>query len=474
MRVTKFSGWRRPKIGDFRLTIFDCQGRAVAQSVRRQRNPSADGQSAKVCASPWEPAWWTVFLPLVVTLIFPWWCHGQVSYVVRFEMEKPRYLVGEPVFCRFTVRNSGGQTFQFPYRFPARVLNRTLEAEPGFRVTDATGHRPPDPAPRPCGGALGSAVYGSVTLPPGQTHTERWLLNQWARFSSPGRYQVRAERRLPLLALEPQTQRFSARPAAYALAVDELAFEVGPTPESQLQAAFQPYLAALRDRKNTNPAEAVLVVTTLPKPFLLPELEVMARAPERWDRKVALEALARLGTPAAWEAIAKVAQAKEEVPERAGGAQDDSLRGYAVLLLAEKGDTRFLPVLLAIASSAPEGLRGDVLRALGFFHDPRAYQTLFEKLHAANRADRMNAVLGLKNLATRDCIPALLAMLSDPEAQVRQVANFALQNLTGERFALSGKASREESARVAARWHTWWREQGASFVPARPPACHEW
>lgn len=422
---------------------------------------------------------------LAVASLMPLPCASQVNYVARFEMEKPQYLLGEPVFAKFTIQNSGSETFQFVYRSPSRVLNRELEAEPRFRVTGEAGRALPDPAPEPCGGTAGTVVYGSVTLPPGQTHTERWLVNQWARFTAPGRYRLRAERRLPLLALDPRTQEFSRKPAAYALALDELTFEVVPATAGELRAAFKPFQEDLKNAKNPNPAEAVLVVTTLPKAFLLLDLEAMTEpsSAKRWDRRVALEGMARLGTPEAWKAILNIAQGKQSATptDSPTGAhtqlsttKDDSLRAYAVLLLAEKGDVASLPALLEMATKGSGGLQDDALRALGFFQDPRAVQALYEKLHSEKPSDRMNAILGLKNLGTKETLPALMAMLNDPQPQVRQVANFALRGLTGEKFNLSEKAGREESARVAAQWHAWWREKGGSFVLPRPSPCREW
>ena len=422
---------------------------------------------------------------LAVASLMPLPCASQVNYVARFEMEKPRYLLGEPVFAKFTIQNSGSETFQFAYRSPSRVLNRELESEPRFRVTEQAGRALPDPAPEPCGGTGGTVVYGSVTLPPGQTHTERWLVNQWARFTSQGRYHLRAERRLPLLALDPRTQELSKKPAAYALALDELTFEVVPATEAELRAAFKPFQQDLKDAKNPNPAEAVLVVTTLPQAFFLSDLEAMTKpsSAKRWDRRVALEGMARLGTPEAWKAILNIAQGKQFVTAtdsssrahtQLSTSKDDSLRAYAVLLLAEKGDAASLPALLEMASKGSGGLQDDALRALGFFQDPRAVQALYEKLHSEKPSDRMNAILGLKNLGTKETLPALMAMLNDPAPQVRQVANFALRGLTGEKFNLSEKAEREESARVAAQWHAWWREKGGSFVLPRPSPCREW
>ena len=116
---------------------------------------------------------------------------AQVNYSVHFEMEKPKYLLGEPIFCRFVIQNTGSKVFAFRYRTPTRGLAIDYDQEPRFLVTDFRGRRLPDPGPRPCGSPQGTAVYGSVTLPPGQVHTERWLLNQWAQFAAPGRYHVR-------------------------------------------------------------------------------------------------------------------------------------------------------------------------------------------------------------------------------------------------------------------------------------------
>ena len=417
---------------------------------------------------------------LGVVLALPLSAVAQVNYVVHFEMDNSRFLVGGPVFCNFTIRNTGLQTLAFRYRSPSRVLESSLEQEPRFRLSAVDGRRLPDPAPAPCGGAKGTIVYGSVTLPPGQLHTERWLLNQWGQISKPGRYHVRAERRLPLFTLSPTNHEFSEKPVAYALAIDDLTFDVEAAGESQLEAAFQPFLSALEDPKEPDPAEAALVITALPHPFLLQPLIAMASAthPGRWDRKQALEGLARLGTPAAWQAVLKIACGEEACADSSSNKAHQKkaldLRGYAVLLLAEKRDSLFLPPLLELASHAPDGLSGDVLRALGFFHDPRAYQALYDKLHSPDPTDRMNAILGLKNAATKEVVPALIAMLNDPEPTVRQVANFALQGITNHKIALSNKGFRMESAQAAELWHAWWRENAASFVPKAPVVCRDW
>jgi HEAT repeat protein len=218
----------------------------------------------------------------------------------------------------------------------------------------------------------------------------------------------------------------------------------------------------------------------LPQAFLLDELVMLASAgpgERRWDREQALEGLARLDTPEAWDVILKIALADddpEQVAKRSANEIIDPLRAYAILLLAEKGDRRFLPPILAMVPKAPESLRGEILRALGFFRDDRANAVLFERLHSPRPEDRVNAILGLRNLETKNAIPALIAMLNDPEAQVRQVAHFALRNLTAQPIELSAKASATESAQVAEKWRAWWQKQGPGYTPVRQPPCRDW
>ncbi|MGO8790848.1 MAG: HEAT repeat domain-containing protein [Terriglobia bacterium] len=405
---------------------------------------------------------------------------GQVSYSVSVAMEKPKYLLGEPIFCRFVIRNTGRTVFAFRYRTPTRSLASDYNQEPRFQVTDYRGRRLPDPGPRPCGSPKGTTVYGSVTLPPGQVHTERWLLNQWARFTAPGHYHVRAERRLALLKPDPETGTFAEKPAGFAMAIDELNVQVERSAQAEVEEAFHPYLAAIEDSQAPNVAEAVVVLTSMPQPFFFDRLVEMAIAgkPDRWDRRDVLNGLARLNTPASWKAVLSLFRSANAAASSEGrqgaGRTDYPLRSYALLLLAEKGDPAFVPTLVAVLAKSAEPLRGDILRALGFFHDAETYQLLFDNLHSTQVTDRMNAILGLKNLGTKEVIPALLAALNDPEAQVREVANFALVGLTGHKVAVSPNPSRDESERAGNDWHSWWLEHAGSFSPPPPSACHDW
>ncbi len=402
---------------------------------------------------------------------------AQLDYSVHFELDKPAFQIGEPIFCRYVIRNTGSVAFSFRYRSPTRSLATDYTQEPQFQVKNTAGKRLPDPGPRPCGNPRGTAVYGSVTLPPGKDHTERWLLNQWARFSAPGTYHLRAERRLALLPIDPQTGNPVDKPAAFALAIDEFSIQVVPSTPAQVEASFRPYLDAIANPDDPDPAEAVTVLTSMPQPFFLDQLVTMLipGRPDRWDRREVVNGLARLDTSASWKAILKLFQ--EGDVWRDSGSKDgteDPLRSYALVVLAEKGNSAFIPVLLEMLAKSDEPMRGDILRALGFFHDARAFQPLYDNLHSTRMTDRMDAILGLKNLGTKEVVPALLAELNDPEAPVEQVANFALEGLSGHRETLSTNPTREESNRAADDWRAWWRQNAATFSPPKPAACHDW
>jgi hypothetical protein len=260
-----------------------------------------------------------------------------------------------------------------------------------------------------------------------------------------------------------------------------LQFEVVSSSKSELRAILEPYIKSLDTPAPADIAEPVRVATTLPQPFFIDKLELLARAPaseRRWDPNQGLEGLARLDTPAAWRVLVEIARDGNVPGMKAASSgrppADEPNRAQAILLLAEKGNASFLPAILDIIGLASADLRQDALRSLGFFHSPHAADVLFQKLRSPNSTDRVNAVLGLKNLGGKNSIPPILDMLKDPDDEVRQVANFALQGLTGERFKPPANHGLAESDEIAKQWHDWWLANASTFYPPPQPACHDW
>lgn len=387
---------------------------------------------------------------------------GQsVGYTARFYLEEESYLQGEPIFCVFEIKNEGPRIFQFSYRIPSRAANPALELEPHFTVETESGERLADVQAQRCRAAEGSVIYGLVRLSPGQTHRERWLLNEWVDIGKAGAYRLRAERRLPLRGFDKAHEEFSDQPSAYARALSEMTLEVKAPQGAELEQAFRPYRRALADRDEARRLEAVLALTTSPQPFLLEDLAGLAqrsRAGAREERLRALDGLARLGTPPAWQAIAQVAQK----------STDEATQSRAVQLLAEKADPDFLGLLLKVLPDATDRVRAELLQGLGSFVDGRAAEVLFERLHGENPVDRVGALLGLRNMGRKETIPSMIAMLYDPSFRVRQVANFSLAELTGKKISLPARATPEDSQKAAQQWRAWWQENNAQFT-ARPP-----
>jgi len=95
-----------------------------------------------------------------------------------------------------------------------------------------------------------------------------------------------------------------------------------------------------------------------------------------------------------------------------------------------------------------------------------------QNLHSRQVNDRMNAILGLKNLGKKEVIPSVISALNDPETRVRQVANFALEGVTHHQVAEN--PSQEAPERLASAWHAWWVEHAGSFSATPPKPCHDW
>ena len=405
----------------------------------------------------------------VAALLFsaaPGWGQG-VGYTARFYLEEESYLRGEPIFCVFEIRNEGPRIFQFPYRVPSRAANPALESEPKFSVAAENGEPLADVGAGRCRLAEGSVVYGLVRLSPGQIHRERWLLNEWVDMQKEGTYRVRAERRLPLRGFDEAREEFSEQPSAYARALNEMTLEILTPEGAELEQAFRPYRRALADGDDARRPEAVLALTTSPQPFLLEDLTGLAQRSKdgaREERLRALDGLARLGTPPAWKAIVHVAQ----------NSTDEVTQSRAVQLLAEKGDTGFLGLLLEILPDASDRVRSELLQGLGSFEERRAAEVLFERLHGERPVDRVGALLGLRNMGRKETIPSMIAMLYDPSPRVRQVANFALRELTGRKITLPARPSPEDSQDAAQEWRAWWRENNAQFTPRPPAECRSY
>jgi hypothetical protein len=72
---------------------------------------------------------------------------------------------------------------------------------------------------------------------------------------------------------------------------------------------------------------------------------------------------------------------------------------------------------------------------------------------------RRAAALACASKESKELIPDLIGLLSDPEPAVERAAHAALKDLSGKDFGPAAAATRAERARAAAEWRAWWRKQ---------------
>jgi HEAT repeat protein len=155
--------------------------------------------------------------------------------------------------------------------------------------------------------------------------------------------------------------------------------------------------------------------------------------PEPGVRGVAARALGKLGGPRAFAPIARLL-----------GDPDPYVRELAILGLGEIGGQGIVPALVPLLSDPEMGVRSVAVSALVHVEGPDAARALVDA--AANDPDahtRGMAIGGLaKGAAERDiAVPALVMLLDDPDADIRESVTWALAEL-GDGRAVAGLVAR--------------------------------
>lgn len=105
---------------------------------------------------------------------------------VTIAFDRAQYFLGENVYARFIIENTGAEPFQISL---GSDYSGSIRAD-RFRVTatDEAGRAVADPFPN--AGSMGGLGFDS-TIKPGETHTEKVPILLYRRFDRPGRYTVR-------------------------------------------------------------------------------------------------------------------------------------------------------------------------------------------------------------------------------------------------------------------------------------------
>jgi HEAT repeat protein len=140
---------------------------------------------------------------------------------------------------------------------------------------------------------------------------------------------------------------------------------------------------------------------------------------------------------------------------RARGARQDQL-------LEQLRDGKGVQFTEALVSAIPR-LEGEAKRkgrdALADRMTRMSDKTLAAYLQDEEPELRAAAALACAMKESKERVPDLIRLLSDPEAVVERSAHAALKSLTGQDCGPSAGADRAERAKAIAAWKVWWDKQ---------------
>lgn len=202
---------------------------------------------------------------------------------LEFRLDGDRVTLHEPVWIDLTIRNGSAK--------PVEVdLGHNAKSNLAFVVSTAAGAR----LALPHASEEGLGVSGEITVEPGRSHTERYLLNEWYTFPDAGIYSIEAS-----LSGAPRPGRRAITTSAPQI----LTVIVAPRDETRLEAVAKQLAGTAIQEKNTEKRMAAAnALSLIDDPVAVPYLIQLLRS-RSWSRADAARGLARIATPAAMAAL---------------------------------------------------------------------------------------------------------------------------------------------------------------------------
>lgn len=202
---------------------------------------------------------------------------------LEFRPAGDQVTLHEPVWVDLTIHNRSAK--------PVEVdLGHNAKSNLAFVVSTAAGMR----LVLPHASEEGLGVSGEITIEPGRSHTERYLLNEWYAFPDAGIYTIEAS-----LSGSPRPGRRSITTSA----PQSLTVIVAPRDETRLEAVVKQLGASAIHEKNTEKRMAAAnALSLIDDPVAVPYLIQLLRS-RSWSRADAARGLARIATPAALAAL---------------------------------------------------------------------------------------------------------------------------------------------------------------------------
>lgn len=123
--------------------------------------------------------------------------------------------------------------------------------------------------------------------------------------------------------------------------------------------------------------------------------------------------------------------------------EDSAVQETALGLLTERADPAAFDIAVRLAQSTFPGVRSQAAKYFGRLADPRAVETLAALLHDTSPVVQWNACEALGRVG-RPAAGRLVALLADPDEEIRVRAAMLLRNIAGEDHGID-----------AAAWRAW-------------------
>jgi HEAT repeats len=328
----------------------------------------------------------------------------------RFTTNKTNYGIGEPIIVTLVVSNNGSSPVWVDFKSPDFPL---LCHDFAVETPKAS------PAEHWGCGIAGSCGRGFREISPGGNIARRQLNAEFS-FNEDGIYTLHAR-----TAISVRNQNLSSSPEIGRLEVsDTLKVNLHRSSESQLKAAFQPYVEELHSPELEERSEGAGAITALAPPFLEDVLIELTRTNYAY---AAIEGLRKANTLKTREALAQIARS----------GSDSMLRIEAIRNLGRTNDVTYLPTLVELMDSDSKDIQNGAAEAAGNLGGSSAVPQLASLISSPNVATRLTGTNGLGNSHANEAVPLLIGMLVDSDPSIRQVAASGLWLLT-HRTALDG------------------------------------
>lgn len=371
----------------------------------------------------------------------------------RFYLDKNEFIAGEPVYLHFEVTNVGKETTQiqtaYRYSFCA-----------GYQIKISDGSPPPVRPSDGCalGGKGGSCASSDAPLASGERKTEDLLLNDERDLSKPGMYYITATRVLPY---GTASQVLTSNGPKFLL-TEHFRIAIRRGDEITLKAILHPYIDDLAAKDQERNSEAQIVIGSVAPLFL--EGKILEMLNSDSHRGFAMGALRKMNTARSRKALAEVATKNGEWQEQ------------AIRYLGEMGDRNYYPLVLRAAKTFEPGsnTRQTAIRAAAELGKDESVPFLASLLQSHVKWNRINAVQGMYESASRESVPYLIGLLLDKDDFIAQMAAGTLVGLT-HRTPVSGGPIERSKNPVAQHpaWSRWWSLLGSTAPIYRPEDCGE-